>query len=70
MLVAQEAQNVMNIELALAKGSLDRVAMRDPATRYHPMTIAELQSKTPNFDWKTLRKNWSIGLVARPTAPR
>ncbi len=48
---AKEAQDTMDIELALAKGSLDRVAMRDPATRYHPMTVAELQAKTPNFDW-------------------
>jgi putative endopeptidase len=50
---AEEAQNVMTIETALAKGSLDRVAMRDPATRYHPMSVADLQAKTPNFDWKT-----------------
>lgn len=50
---AKEAQDVMSIETALAKGSLDRVAMRDPATRYHPMTIGELQAKTPNYDWKT-----------------
>ena len=32
------------IETALAKGSLDRVAMRDPATRYHPMSVAELKT--------------------------
>jgi putative endopeptidase len=50
---AAEANDVMTIETALAKGSLDRVALRDPATRYHPMTLAELQAKTPNFDWKT-----------------
>jgi putative endopeptidase len=49
----QEADNVMSIETALAKGSLDRVAMRDPATRYHPMSLADLEAKTPNFDWKT-----------------
>jgi putative endopeptidase len=49
---ATEAAAVMSIETALAKGSMDRVAMRDPAQRYHPMSVAELQSKTPNFDWK------------------
>ena len=48
-----EADAVMTIETALAKGSLDRVAMRDPATRYHPMSVADLQAKTPNFDWNT-----------------
>jgi putative endopeptidase len=50
---AKEAADVMAIETALAKGSLDRVALRDPATRYHPMSIADLQAKTPNFDWQT-----------------
>ena len=38
---AEEAHAVMTIETTLAKGSLDRVAMRDPATRYHPMSVAE-----------------------------
>jgi putative endopeptidase len=47
-----EADSVMQIETALAKGSMDRVEMRDPAKRYHVMTIAELQSLTPNYDWK------------------
>ena len=49
---AKEADAVMSVEMALAKGSLDRVALRDPATRYHPMSIDDLQAKTPNFDWK------------------
>jgi len=49
---AREADAVMSVEIALAKGSLDRVALRDPATRYHPMSIDDLQAKTPNFDWK------------------
>ncbi|HEY4354584.1 MAG TPA: M13 family metallopeptidase [Acidobacteriaceae bacterium] len=48
---AKEADAVMSVEIALAKGSLDRVKLRDPATRYHPMTIADLQAKTPNFNW-------------------
>ncbi len=46
---AKEAADVMAIETALAKGSLDRVALRDPATRYHPMSIADLQAKTPEL---------------------
>jgi putative endopeptidase len=49
---AKEADAVMSVELGLAKGSLDRVALRDPTTRYHPMTLADFQAKTPNFDWK------------------
>jgi putative endopeptidase len=49
---AKEADAVMSVEMALANGSLDRVAMRDPVARYNPMSIAEIQAKTPNFDWK------------------
>jgi len=49
---AKEADAVMSVEMALAKGSLDRVALRDPKTRYHPMSVEDLQAKTPNFDWK------------------
>ena len=48
---AKEADATMSIEMALAKGSLDRVAMRDPKTRYNPMSVADLQAKTPNFNW-------------------
>jgi putative endopeptidase len=50
---AAEAADVMRIETALAKGSMDRVAMRDPANRYHIMTVAELQKLSPDYNWKT-----------------
>ncbi|HTH52419.1 MAG TPA: M13 family metallopeptidase [Edaphobacter sp.] len=49
---ATEAQNVLKIETALAEGSMSRVDRRTPANVYHVMTIAELQSLTPEFDWK------------------
>jgi putative endopeptidase len=47
-----EAADVMRIETALAKGSMDRVEMRDPDKRYHIMTIAELQALSPNYNWQ------------------
>jgi putative endopeptidase len=50
---ATEAANVLWIETELAQGSMDRVAMRDPAKRYHIMTIAELQKLSPDYDWST-----------------
>jgi len=50
-LAATEAADTMRIETALAEGTMDRVAMRDPASRYHMMTIAELQQMTPDYDW-------------------
>jgi putative endopeptidase len=48
---ATEAQQVLGIETALAEGSTSRVDRRNPANVYHIMTIAELQSLTPQFDW-------------------
>jgi putative endopeptidase len=50
---AAEAADVLRIETALAEGSMDRVEMRDPAKRYHIMTVAELQKLSPNYDWTT-----------------
>ena len=46
-----EADAVMKIETALAQGSMARVDMRDPAKRYHIMTVAQLQQQTPEFQW-------------------
>ena len=46
---AEEAKSVMSIETALAKGSIDRVELRDPAKRYHIMTMAELQALSPDY---------------------
>jgi putative endopeptidase len=48
---ASEAESVMAIETALAQGSLSRTDLRDPAKRYHIMTLAELAKLTPDFDW-------------------
>ncbi len=45
------AAAVMEIETALAQGSMDRVSRRDPEAVYHKMTIDELKALAPNFDW-------------------
>ena len=47
-----EAQAVLALETAMAGAMLDRVKRRDPASTNHPMTPADLQGFTPNFDWK------------------
>ena len=49
---AKEAADVLRIETALAKGSMSRVEMRDPAKRYHIMTIAEVEQLSPDYNWK------------------
>jgi putative endopeptidase len=69
---AEEAKSVMSIETALAKGAIDRVELRDPAKRYHIMTLAELQGLSPDYDWTTYIKDIRIGEfktlnVATPT---
>ncbi len=48
---AAEAADVMRIETALATGSMGRTEMRDPAARYHIMTVEEVQALSPDFDW-------------------
>jgi len=49
---AAKAQSVLQIETALAKGSLDRVARRNPLNVYHKMRREELTaSLDPSFDW-------------------
>jgi putative endopeptidase len=48
---AAEATAVMNVEMALAKGSGDRVERRDPERIYHKMPVAEWQSLTPDFNF-------------------
>src|SRR6202167_266176 len=48
---AAEAQTVMRIETALAKGSMTRVERRDPKALDHKMTSAELEKISPEFRW-------------------
>ncbi len=69
---AEEAKSVMSIETALAKGAIDRVELRDPAKRYHIMTLAELQALSPDYNWDPYLKGVKIGEfktlnVATPT---
>jgi endothelin-converting enzyme/putative endopeptidase len=49
---AAEAQTVMRIETALAKGSMTRVERRDPKALDHKMTSAELETLSPEFRWQ------------------
>jgi endothelin-converting enzyme/putative endopeptidase len=48
---ARRAEAVMKIETTLAKGSLDSVSRRDPMAVYHRLTVKELISLSPGFDW-------------------
>jgi endothelin-converting enzyme/putative endopeptidase len=48
---AAEAQAVMHIEAALAKGSMTRVERRDPKSLDHKLTSPELEKISPEFQW-------------------
>ncbi|HKD44056.1 MAG TPA: M13 family metallopeptidase [Candidatus Angelobacter sp.] len=45
------ATAVMNIETALAKGSMDRVERRDPDNIYHKLSKQQWQALTPTLSW-------------------
>ena len=47
---AAEAKTVSAIETGLARSSMDRTVRRDPKTRDHKMTVAEIAAAAPNFD--------------------
>jgi putative endopeptidase len=51
---AAKAQFVLDFETTLAQASADRVSMRDPNKRYHPMTMQELKALAPTWDWDAL----------------
>ena len=60
---AKEAAAVMRIETALAEGSMSRVEMRDPANRYHIMTIAEVDKLSPDYNWNEYLSGLGMGSV-------
>ncbi|MAL04157.1 MAG: peptidase [Arenimonas sp.] len=46
-----QAQDVLAFETRLAKASLGRLELRDPANRYNPVSLADADASTPNFSW-------------------
>jgi endothelin-converting enzyme/putative endopeptidase len=55
-----EALVVMRMETALAKASLDNVALRDPHATDHLSNLDALQAMTPHFDWSAFYKKGGI----------
>ncbi len=47
----KDAQDIYAIEESLASASMSRVDMRDPYKLYNKFTIAEINKRTPNFNW-------------------
>lgn len=49
----QKMENVLKVEMRMAKAGRDNVALRDPALNYHKMSFADFQKDYEGFDWKT-----------------
>lgn len=58
---ADEANAVMAIETALAKESMSRTDSRDPAKRYHILTLTDFEKLTPDFDWQSYLHGIDMG---------
>ena len=52
-----EAASVLTLETRLARASLDRVALREPANSYHIYTLKDADAKTPHFSWSEFFHN-------------
>jgi putative endopeptidase len=48
---AGAARSVLEFETVIARASMDRAAMRDPKSRYNPVTRAQLASMSPEVPW-------------------
>ena len=58
---ARDADRVMRLETELAKASLTRLQLRDPAATDHPMTLGSLASLASSVSWPRYFR--SIGLT-------
>ena len=58
---ATEAAAVLRIETALAQGSMDRVARRNPDNTYHIYTVAKLEELAPDFNFASYWSAIKVG---------
>ena len=54
---------IWRIEKRLAKASRNNVQLRDPASNYHKMSVAELHEQLPDFDWNSFFSKLGLGGV-------
>lgn len=47
----EQAQWILALETRLAKASLDKLAMRDPANFYNIVSVAEAEKQMPHWSW-------------------
>ena len=61
---AAEAKTVMQVELVLAKASMDQVSLRDPEKIYHRLPLAQIQVLTPHITWQQYYRQISAPSLA------
>lgn len=62
-IATKNAATILNLETVLAKASLSREELRDPAKNYNKMALADLQKTAPNLDWKAFFGSIGAGEV-------
>ena len=61
---ANNASIILALETQLAKASMSRVDQHDPQNIYHKMTVKELASISPDFEWSnyfTIDRSFQTG---------
>lgn len=56
----QNAATVLRMETMLATAAYDNVSLRDPERNYNKMTLDELHTLVPQFDWKAFFNGFGI----------
>lgn len=56
----KDANDIYNLEMALASASMTRVDMRDPYKLYNKHSTATIGKLTPGLDWKVLLTNLKV----------
>jgi putative endopeptidase len=52
----EQAGWIVDLEILLAKASLDRVALREPLNSYHMVPLKDADAQTPHFSWSAFYK--------------
>ena len=58
---AAKAKQVMNIEMQIAKVHWSKVENRDRTKTYNKFALADLNARTPSFDWKSYANGAGFG---------
>jgi putative endopeptidase len=64
----RDAARVLRLETVLAESSMTLVAQRDPNAVYHRMTVRELQTLAPGFDWPAYFTAMGVPALGSPDA--